>query len=111
MGNVTANGPSSPFGSLPKNFGRTMPFYETDLDFNKRFSAMNDKFKIEFRSEFYNIFNHTNLYLPGGSGGSTATGTRLTTVFTPQPVTGGSGGTMTGTFEPRIIQFGLKIIY
>jgi hypothetical protein len=103
---------SSPFGTLPKNFGRTMPYYETDLDFNKKFSAMNDKIKVEFRSEIYNIFNHTNLYLPGGSGGSTATGTTgSTTSFGPQPVTGGSGGTITGTFEPRIVQFGLKIIY
>ena len=103
---------SSPFGTLPKNFGRTMPYYETDLDFNKKFSAMNDKIKVEFRSEIYNIFNHTNLYLPGGSGGSTATGTTgSTTSFVAQPVTGGSGGTMTGTFEPRIVQFGLKIIY
>ena len=54
-----------------------MPFYETDLDLNKRFSAMNDRLKVEFRSEFYNIFNHTNLYLPGGSGGGTASGTRI----------------------------------
>jgi hypothetical protein len=104
--------PSSPFGTLPKNFGRTMPFYETHLDFNKKFSAMNDRIKIEFRSELYNIFNHTNLYLPGGSGGSTATGTtNSTSNFGPQNVTGGSGGTITGTFEPRIVQFGLKIIY
>ena len=106
VGNVTANGPSSPFGSLPKNFGRTMPFYETDLDFNKKFSAMNDKIKIEFRSELHNIFNHTNLYLPGGSGGGTVSGT-MNNAATP----GGSGGTITGTFEPRIVQFGLKIIY
>jgi hypothetical protein len=103
---------SSPFGSLPKNFGRTMPFYQADMDFNKKFSVMNDKIKIEFRSELYNITNHTNLYLPGGSGGSTATGTTgSTTSFGPQPVTGGSGGTITGTFLPRIVQFGLKIIY
>jgi hypothetical protein len=106
VGNVTANGPSSPFGTLPKNFGRTMPFYETDLDFNKRFSALNDKIKVEFRSELYNIFNHTNLYLPGGSGGGTVSGT-MNNAATP----GGSGGTITGTFEPRIVQFGLKIIY
>ena len=106
IGNTAANGVSSPFGSLPKNFGRTMPFYQADLDFNKKFSAMNDRIKIEFRSELYNITNHTNLYLPGGSGGGTVTGTMNNTT-TP----GGSGGTMTGTFLPRIVQFGLKIIY
>jgi hypothetical protein len=106
IGNTAANGVSSPFGSLPKNFGRTMPFYEGDIDINKKFSAMNDKIKIEFRSELYNITNHTNLYLPGGSGGGTVSGTMNNTA-TP----GGSGGTITGTFEPRIVQFGLKIIY
>jgi hypothetical protein len=106
IGNTAANGVSSPFGSLPKNFGRTMPFYEGDIDINKKFSAMNDKIKIEFRSELYNITNHTNLYLPGGSGGGTVSGT-MNNATTP----GGSGGTITGTFEPRIVQFGLKIIY
>ncbi|MGB8481691.1 MAG: TonB-dependent receptor [Acidobacteriaceae bacterium] len=100
---------SSPFGSLPKNFGRTMPFYETDLDFNKRFNTPSDKVKVEFRSEFYNIFNHTNLYMPGGNGGGTVTGTTGNAAI--NPVTGGSGGTITATFEPRIVQFGLKIIY
>jgi hypothetical protein len=82
-----------------------MPFYETDLDINKKFSALNDKIKIEFRSELYNIFNHTNLYLPGGNGGGTVTGTN------GGAVSGGSGGTITSSFEPRIIQFGLKVIY
>jgi hypothetical protein len=100
--------PASPFGSLPKNYGRTMKFYETDLDINKRFSIPGDRVKIEFRSEFYNIFNHTNLYLPGGSGGGSAGsggGTSSATAAT------GSGGTITQTWEPRIVQFGLKIIY
>jgi outer membrane receptor protein involved in Fe transport len=106
VGNNSANGPSSPFGSLPKNYGRTMPFYETDLDFNKRFNTPSERIKIEFRSEFYNIFNHTNLYIPGGNGGGQVAGA-MNNSSTP----GGSGGTITSTFQPRIIQFGLKIMY
>ena len=98
---------SSPFGNLPKNYGRTPAYYETDLDFNKKFSVMNDKVKIEFRSEFYNIFNHTNLYMPGGSGGGSVSGTDNNS-SAPTSI---AGGTITGTFEPRIIQFGLKILY
>jgi outer membrane receptor protein involved in Fe transport len=107
VGNVAANGLSSPFGNLPKNYGRTMPFYETDLDFNKKFNTPIERVKVEFRSELYNIFNHTNLYLPGGSGGGTVSGTDNNT-SAPTSI---GGGTMTGTFEPRIVQFGLKIIY
>jgi hypothetical protein len=107
VGNLAANGPSSPFGSLPKNFGRTMPFYETDLDLNKKFNTPIERVKVEFRSELYNIFNHTNLYLPGGSGGGTVSGTDNNT----SAPTSTGGGQMTGTFEPRIVQFGLKIIY
>ncbi len=39
VGNAAANGPSSPFGSLPKNYGRTPAFYETDLALNKQFKT------------------------------------------------------------------------
>jgi outer membrane receptor protein involved in Fe transport len=105
---ASGTAPSSPFGSLPKNYGRTPAFYEADVDFNKRFNTPVERVKVEFRSEFYNIFNHTNLYLPGGGSGSVS-GTEGKTTVTP--VTGGSGGTITSTFEPRIIQFGLKVIY
>ncbi len=107
VGNVAANGPSSPFGNLPKNYGRTPKFYETDLDFNKRFNTPVERIKIEFRSEFYNIFNHTNLYMPGGSGGGSVSGTDNNS-SAPTSI---AGGTITGTFEPRIIQFGLKVLY
>jgi len=107
VGNVAANGISSPFGNLPKNFGRTMPFYETDLDINKTFETPMHGLKVQLRSELYNIFNHTNLYLPGGSGGGTVSGTANNS----SAPTSTGGGQMTGTFEPRIIQFGLKVIY
>jgi hypothetical protein len=99
---------ASPFGNLPKNYGRTPAYYETDLDFNKKFNTPIERVKIEFRSELYNIFNHTNLYLPGGSGGGTASGTDNGLANTVSAL---GGGQITGTFEPRIVQFGLKVTY
>ena len=109
----------SPFGNASRNPGRTPAFYETDLDINKKFSTPIESLKIEFRAEAYNLFNHTNLYLPGnisGSQGTITAGTTLSTGATPTlaQITGGTptgGGQITSTFEPRILQFGLKIIY
>ena len=94
VGGVTA----SPFGNASRNPGRTPAFYQTDLALNKKFTTPIESLKVEFRTEFYNIFNHTNLYLPG-----TITGT--------QGAVANGGGQITSTFEPRIIQFGLKVIY
>ena len=94
----------SPFGNAARNPGRTPNFYETDLDLNKRFSTPVDRLKIGFRAELYNVFNHTNLYLPAGGLG----GTLSTAASVNNPTT---GGTVTGTFEPRIVQFGLKVVY
>jgi hypothetical protein len=96
--------PLNPFGDSPRNPSRTPNYYETDLDLNKRFSTPDDRLKIEFRAELYNIFNHTNLYLPASGLSGT-----LSTVSTLSNPTG--GGAISGTFEPRIVQFGLKILY
>ena len=94
----------SPFGNAPRNPARTPNFFETDFDLNKRFNTPVDGLKVEFRAELYNIFNHTNLYLPAsGLGGTLSTATSINSPT--------SGGTVTGTFEPRIVQFGLKILY
>jgi Carboxypeptidase regulatory-like domain/TonB-dependent Receptor Plug Domain len=88
----------SPFGNASRNPGRTPAFYQTDLALNKKFSTPVESLKVEFRTEFYNIFNHTNLYLPGTISGT-------------QGAVPSAGGQITSTFEPRIIQFGLKILY
>jgi hypothetical protein len=89
----------SPFGNASRNPGRTPAFYQTDLSLNKKFSTPIESLKVEFRAESYNLFNHTNLYLPASGLGGTLGGTPT------------SGGQITSTFEPRIIQFGLKILY
>jgi hypothetical protein len=105
----------SPFGTASRNPGRTPAFYETDLDINKKFSTPIESLKIEFRAEAYNLFNHTNLYLPGTISGTQGTTTTTATTGASIPLTsivGGvptGGGQITSTFEPRIIQFGLKM--
>ena len=107
----------SPFGNASRNPGRSPAFYQTDLALNKKFSTPVESLKVEFRTEFYNLFNHTNLYLPGGISGTQ--GTTTSTIGTggtaaPGSIVGGTltgGGQVTSTFEPRIIQFGLKILY
>jgi hypothetical protein len=106
----------SPFGNASRNPGRTPPFNETDFDLNKRFDTPIESLKIEFRAEAYNLFNHTNLYLPGTISGSqgTTTATVGTGGIAPvSSITGNptGGGQITSTFEPRIFQFALKIIY
>jgi hypothetical protein len=88
----------SPFGNLSRNPARTPPLYQTDLDLNKRFSTPIEGLKVEFRSELYNVLNHTNLYLP-----SSPTGTQGTNP--------NAAGVISTTFTPRVVQFALKIIY
>jgi hypothetical protein len=87
-----------PFGNLSRNPGRTPPLYQTDLDLNKTFSTHKEGMKIEFRSELYNVFNHTNLYLPSTIGGT-------------QGANASTGGLISSTFTPRVVQFALKVIF
>ena len=107
----------SPFGDASRNPGRTPAFYETDLDVNKRFTTPVERLKVEFRAEAYNLFNHTNLYLPNTISGTQGTTTQTLNVgATPglSAISGGvptAGGQISSTFEPRILQFALKLIY
>jgi hypothetical protein len=116
----------SPFGNLSRNPARTPEFDQTDFALNKKFSTPIESLKIEFRTEFYNLFNHTNFFLPAagtGNVGGVISGTQGTATgnFGPggtAPLSSITGSTLnantgeiTSTFTPRIIQFGLKIIY
>ena len=106
----------SPFGNASRNPGRTPPFNETDLSLNKRFSTPIEGLKIEFRTEFYNLLNHTNYYLPGAISASQGTTTAVAGIGGSVPVPAitaspSTNGQITSTFTPRIIQFGLKILY
>lgn len=90
--------PVSPFGNMARDPGRSPIFTTLNLAFNKRFDTPMERMKVEFRGELYNAFNHTNFTQPGGGIGSSSSGAL-------------TGGTITNTFDPRIVQFGLKVMF
>jgi hypothetical protein len=85
-----------------------------DLTLGKRTRLFGEKASIDFRAEFFNIFNRHIFQQPGGSGGFA---TPLNTPFAPAGSSGCPGpfacgfGAVTSTTGPRTIQFGLKIEY
>lgn len=92
----------SPFGNMARNAGRSPNINTLNLTVNKRFDLVGERVKFEFRSEFYNLLNHTNFTSPGGLSYSIST----TAQATPT-----SGGAITSTFDQRIIQFGGKLSF
>jgi hypothetical protein len=77
-------------------------FVNTDFSVSKDFPMpFREGMSLQFRAEFFNLFNHPQLYLQGGSG----TGEQdinSTATF----------GVVTGTVNnPRLIQFALKLTF
>ena len=72
-------------------------FVNADLSFIKHF-PIRESLGLDFRAEFFNIFNHPQFYLQGGSSGM-------------QDVNASSSfGVVNGTVNnPRVIQFALKL--
>ena len=63
---------------------------------------------VQFRAEFFNIFNHTNFDLPGDSNlADPGSGLGFNQVTTTPDV--GGGNPILGSGGPRHIQFGLRL--
>jgi hypothetical protein len=84
-----------------------------DLDFSViKDTKVTEKLTAEFRAEFFNILNHTNLGLPvgavfAGTRGSLGTPIPTTTTF----ISGTAGTITTASTTSRQIQFALKLIF
>jgi hypothetical protein len=83
---------TDPFGDAGRNAFRGPGLWQLDTGFDKSL-AIREKTRLQFRSEFFNIFNKTNFSPP--------TATTTSSAF----------GTIRSTYSPRLIQFALKLVF
>jgi len=71
---------------------------------------LTERFSLQFRAEFFNIFNHPNFNAPG-FGGNGVVSISGATDFTNLNNFGAIGSTRDAPYDPRQIQFALKLYY
>ena len=108
------------FGNAPRNFMHGPISRQVDITLNKQFK-LSEGVSLDFRSEFFNIFNLTNFANPGATlGAATSSTTSALTIQPGTPYTqaaaGSTFGVMSSTVERSVglgtnrqIQFAAKI--
>jgi hypothetical protein len=86
----------------------TPGFHRLDYSMFKTFQ-LKDRFSVQFRAEFFNILNHPNFNAPnfGGNGVVSISGSGYFT----DPHFGEIGSTRDNPYDPRQIQFAMKLYY
>jgi hypothetical protein len=82
------------FGNSGRNILRGPKFFNMDFGFLKS-TAITERVRIQFRAEFFNLFNNVNFRFPNSNASSSQFG-RVTSVTDD---------------SQRIIQFGLKLLF
>ena len=90
------------FGDAPRDVARGPGAWQMDFGIGKRIS-LTERARLEFRSEFFNIFNHPQYGLPQATFGVPGFGSIVQTVNTTTPVSPVGSGT------PREIQFSARV--
>jgi Carboxypeptidase regulatory-like domain/TonB dependent receptor/TonB-dependent Receptor Plug Domain len=82
----------NPFGNLTRNAFRAPGFEQLDFSMNKNFQ-IREQMRLQFRSEFFNLMNHTNYGIPDTK------------------TTDAAFGTIRTVYPGRQIQFALKLLF
>ena len=104
------------YGTSGAGIFRSTPFYNVDLSVTKIWQ-FKDRYKAQFRAEFFNILNHPNIANPvhGLWGDATYTDPSgdagVSFGFRPQTPDVASSNPVLGSGGPRAIQLGLKLIF
>jgi hypothetical protein len=93
---VIPTDPSQPFGNASRNGWRGPLVWQVDMGAFKRLALPWRTSNLEFRAEFFNLFNRTNFRAPSGNSINRSQA---------------SFGTLTATYDPRIIQLAVKFNY
>jgi hypothetical protein len=83
---------NDPFGNLSRNAFRAPGFEQLDFSVDKSFQ-IRERMRLQFRSEFFNILNHTNYGIPNTT------------------TTAAAFGTIRTVYPARQIQFALKLLF
>ena len=83
---------TAPFGNLGRNPAYGFAQYQTNFVLAKHFN-LTEAARLQFRGEFYNLFNQTNFQAPQVN------------------VAAANFGRATSTFDPRYVQLALKLIF
>jgi hypothetical protein len=73
-------------------------YWNVDFGLIKR-TPVTENVNIEFRAEAFNVFNHTNFFIPVDAA----------TEMVRQNINSATFGQITQTFDPRILQFAVKL--
>lgn len=90
------------FGNVGKSLLRSPGQFSWDMGLSKSFS-LRERFKVQFRAEYFNVFNRVNFNAPGATS-TTATNQTNT-------VSAAGFGSIRGAGDPRIGQLALKVIF
>jgi hypothetical protein len=99
--------PAGEFGTAPRDLFRGPGTWQIDMGTAKSFT-LTERMNLEFRAEFYNIFNHPQLGPPQATfnpANTTGFGSIITTVNTTTPISPVGSGT------PREMQFALRLSF
>ena len=90
---VLPTDPSQPFGNAGRNTVRGPRFWSLDVQATKRVPMPWPQGSLEVRVEAFNVLNRSNFRAPNGN--------RSANAF----------GTITSTYDPRILQVGVKLAF
>ena len=108
---VDPNGMSLRQGDLGRNALRGLAFWQMDLALHRNF-RLKDRLTLQFRSEFFNIFNHPNFGLPVRDLGDVPNFGVPKDTFAQSLGSGGADEGFNPLYQlggPRSVQFALKL--